>query len=170
MVKLCEDGKIHRINGEIGMLYKDIDLRNDEVYLQLYELFQGDTEKGSPPAYRFYIKKIDDETTVGKCSFRIGNSGDIMYGGNIGYDIDEPYRGNKYSLKACTLLFQLAQMHHMETVLITCRPENKASRRICELLGAKLEGIVDLPEDDYNYQRGARVHCIYKVNTYSSFK
>ncbi|MCL2776030.1 MAG: GNAT family N-acetyltransferase [Oscillospiraceae bacterium] len=76
--------------------------------------------------------------------YRIGDNTNrhIKYGGNIGYDIDEPYRGSKYSLKACKLLLILAKQHDMKSVYITCDPENRASRRVCELLGAEYTGRV----------------------------
>ncbi len=39
------------------------------------------------------------------CYFRIGYSEGLFFGGHIGYTIDEKYRGNHYSAKACKLLF-----------------------------------------------------------------
>jgi len=146
-------------------MFKDIKLSDNEIYLELYQALDGDDD--NPPAYRFCIKTHRDNNIVGRCSFRVGDTRNrhIKYGGNIGYDIDEPHRGNKYSLKACRLLLLLAESHGMKSVYITCAPENKASRRICELLGADFVGILDLPEDDYNYiNNGRRQHCVYEIN------
>jgi tagatose 1,6-diphosphate aldolase len=44
-----------------------------------------------------------------------------------------------------------------------CRPENSASRRTCEMVGAELADIVDLPEDHNMYQRGYRQVCRYRL-------
>lgn len=143
----------------------DIKLSDEDIYLELDK--QSGAEGDHPPSYLFSIKKTKDNVTVGKCSFRVGDSDNrhIKYGGNIGYEIDEPFRGNKYSLKACKLLLALARSYNMKSVLITCAPENKASRRICALLGARLITILDLPEDDYNYiKHGTKQHCVYKLD------
>ena len=144
-------------------MFKEIKPGDDEIYLEIYQLLDGDDD--NPPTYRFCIKTHGDNNIVGRCSFRVGDDDNrhIKYGGNIEYDIDEPYRGNKYSLKACKLLLTLAKQHDMTSVYITCDPENSASRRICELLEAKFITILDLPEDDYNYiNNGRKQHCIYE--------
>ncbi|MCL2775200.1 MAG: GNAT family N-acetyltransferase [Oscillospiraceae bacterium] len=143
---------------------KDIKLADDEIYSEIYQLLDGDGD--NPPTYRLCIKTLSDNNIVGRCSFRVGDNTNrhIKYGGNIGYDIDEPYRGNKYSLKACKLLLVLAKSHGMTSVYITCDPGNNASRRICELLETNFVGILDLPEDDYNYiNNGTKQHCIYEI-------
>ena len=144
-------------------MFADIKLADSEIYLEIAELIDGDGD--NPVTYRFHIKNIDDKR-IGGCSFRAGDSCNkhIKYGGNIGYDIDEAYRGNKYSLKACKLLLLLAKSHNMQSVRITCNPENKASRRIAELLGASYTAVLDLPEDDYNYiNNGTKQHCVYEM-------
>jgi len=141
-------------------IFNNIKLSNNEIY----QASDGDND--NPPTYRFCIKKHNDNGIVGRCSFRVGDTGNqhIKYGGNIGYDIDEPYRGNKYSLKACKLLRIFAKTHGMQSVYITCDLGNKASRRICELLGANFVTILDLPEDDYNYiNNGVKQHCVYEM-------
>jgi len=146
-------------------MVKDIKLSDNEIYLELYKL--ADSNNDNPQTYRFCIKTHSDNNIVGRCSFRVGDTGNrhIKYGGNIGYDIDEPYRGNKYSLKAYKLLLILAKSHGMKSVYITCDPGNKASRRICELLGADFVGVLDLPEDNYNYiNSGRRQHCVYEMD------
>jgi tagatose 1,6-diphosphate aldolase len=60
-----------------------------------------------------------------------------LYGGNLSYDVDEGYRGHKYAARGSRLLFPLARRHGLKSLLITCAPDNTASRRTCELLGAR---------------------------------
>ena len=146
-------------------VFKNIKLADDEIYLEIYQSSDGDGD--NPPAHRFFIKTRGNDDVVGRCSFRVGDTSNrhIKYGGNIGYDIDERCRGNKYSLKACKLLLILAKSHGMNSVYITCDPENTASRRICELLGADFVAMLDLPEDDYNYiNNGRKQHCVYEMS------
>lgn len=147
-------------------LFRDIKLMDDEICLEIYELRNENEDGDNPPTYRLNIKTNAENKVVGRCSFRVGNSSNrhIKYGGNVGYDVDKPHRGNKYSLKACRLLLLLANSHRMKSVTITCAPENMASRRICELLGANLVSILDLPKDDYNYiNHGTTQHYVYEI-------
>ena len=59
-------------------------------------------------------------------------------------------------------MFELAKMHKMNYLIITCNPENYASRKTCEYAGGKLESIIDLPTDNDMYLEGHRQKCIYK--------
>ena len=144
------------------MFYNTDDLRTDEIYLKLIETVDENKEKGYVPAYVFKICRTVDDSEVGNCNLRVGHNKNTYYGGNIGYGIDAPYRGNHYAGKACLLLFELAKRHKMEYILITCSPENIASRKSCEFAGCKLEGIVELPPDNDRYLAGDRQQCIYK--------
>ena len=144
------------------MFHNTDDLRTDEIYLKLTETLGENKEKGYVLAYCFTICRTCDDTEVGICNLRVGHNRNTYYGGNIGYGIDEPYRGNHYAGKACLLLFELAKRHQMEYLLITCSPENIASRKSCEFAGCILECIVDLPPDNDRYLEGDRQKCIYR--------
>ena len=95
------------------------DLKTDEIFLKLIKAADADTEKGYVPAYYFKICLISDKTEVGHCDLRIGYNERLYFGGNIGYEVYEPYRGNYYAGKACLLLFNLARKHSMEYRLHT---------------------------------------------------
>ncbi len=100
---------------------------------------------------------------MGTCDLRIGHNESVYYGGNIGYRVEEPYRGRHYAGKACLLLFELAQRHGMEYVIITCNPDNYPSRKTCEWLGGELLEITELPEDnDMRVEDGETHKCIYR--------
>ena len=92
----------------------------------------------------------------------VGKLSNLYYGGNIGYSIDEEYRGHYYAAKACLLLFELAKMHQLEYVIITCNPDNYASRKTCEYVGCELLEIVELPENNDMREAGETEKCIYK--------
>ena len=47
----------------------------------------------------------------------------------------------------------------MSRLWITCNPDNLASRRTCERLGAKLVETVPIPKTHTFYQRGERAKC-----------
>lgn len=102
-----------------------------------------------------------DGRKIGECNLRVGHNDKIYLGGNIGYQIDENFRGHHYAAKACELLFALAREHELGYLIITCEPNNIASLRTCERLGGTLLEIADIPETSDMYQAGIR-----KVNVY----
>ena len=88
----------------------------------------------------------------------------IVYGGHIGYNVEPAFRGHHYAERACRLLFPLAQSHEMTTLWLTTIPDNYASRRTCERLGARLVEIVPLPKDNDQYAIGDREKCRYRID------
>ena len=138
-------------------------LVNDDIELRLYKMVEGDAPKGLVPAYHFAIcDKQGNE--VGACCLRIGYNEKTYYGGNIGYQVYEAYRGHHYAGKACLLLFELAKMHQMDYVIITCAPDNVASRKTCEYVGGHFVNIVELPKDnDMRINDGKTEVCIYRI-------
>lgn len=138
------------------------DLHDSEIRLVLRETRAAVPEKNYVPAYSFDIELLDG-THVGECSLRVGHNRLTYFGGNIGYGIDEPFRGHRYASKACRLLFELAIMHNMDYVLITCSVDNPASSRSIQLAGGMLLATEDVPEDLEQYKRGSKRVLVYKV-------
>ncbi len=136
-------------------------LQNDEINLVLERTADGNEEKWWVPAYHFAICN-QDGIKMGVCDLRIGHNDKLYYGGNIGYRVDEKYRGHHYAGKACLLLFELAKMHQLEYVIITCNPDNYASRKTCEYAGGELLETVELPADNDMREDGETEKCIFK--------
>lgn len=136
-------------------------LEDEEIYLDLVKTTSTDPDKNWLPAYYFTIRLKSGEK-IGYCDLRIGYNQNVYYGGNIGYGVHTNFRGHHYAGKACRLLFLLAKKHGMDYLIITCDPDNIASRRTCEYVGGILQEIVDLPEENDMYQEGARQKCIYR--------
>ena len=146
------------------MFFNTDDLNDGEVYLKLNRTAEENIEKGYVPAYHFEITRVIDNVGLGWCDLRVGHNDNTYYGGNIGYEVYEDYRGHHYAGKACILLFNLAKKHNLETVIITCSPENTASRKTCEFAGGILEKIVDVPEWHDMYKDGRRRTCRYVID------
>ena len=137
-------------------------LKNEEIQLLLEKTVEADPAKDWLPAYHFSICDMAGNR-MGTCDLRIGHNESVYYGGNIGYRVEEPYRGRHYAGKACLLLFELAKRHGMEYIIITCNPENVPSRKTCEWLGGELLEIAELPEDSEQRRLTGESHrCIYK--------
>ena len=138
------------------------DLKTEEITLRLDHTFPGDPVRNWVPAYYFDILDHIGKK-VGICDLRIGHNEGLYYGGNIGYAVDEPYRGRHYAAKACKLLFGLARRHKLGYVIITTQSTNLPSRRTCELLGGRLLEIAELPADnDMRVNDGHTHECIYR--------
>lgn len=128
----------------------------------------GDELAGRCPGYYFWMRLRPEFSPVvpmaGTLSFRVSESDQVrLYSGHIGYGVFVPARGHHYAERACRLLFPLARKHGMSELIITCNPDNLASRRTCERLGAELLEIVDLPRDNLLYRKGDRQKCRYRV-------
>ena len=137
------------------------DLTTEEIALRLDRASQARPDRGWVPAYYFTIC-LPDGTPVGGCDLRIGHTRKTYLGGNIGYHVDELFRGHRYASKACLLLLRLAKRHGMDHLYITCPVENHASARTCELAGGKLVEIADVPEDNDMYAEGIRRVKIFR--------
>ena len=151
---------IHK--GEVMFFNTDF-LKSEEIYLKLEKVTEENHEKNYVPAYHFKICTLNGEE-IGECDLRIGYNENTYYGGNIGYSIKEEYRGNHFAGKASLLLFELAKRHNMEYLIITCDPENLASRKTCEYIGCEFTEIVKLPENSEEYILGEREKCVYRIN------
>jgi predicted acetyltransferase len=140
--------------------FLDYDCLSDgDINLLLYEKASADAVKGYVPAYKYTI--VINGFPAGKCDIRIGDNENTWYGGHIGYEIFPQFRGHYYAAKACRLLKEVAIAHGMTQVYISSNPENTASRRTAEYIGAKLIKVIKLPEDQEMYLLGERKKCIY---------
>lgn len=138
-------------------------LSDGEVDVVLYEKSNGDEIRGFSPEYKFHILLHESDTIIGHINLRLGNAEKIMkYIGHIGYGIDEQYRGNKYAAKACELIKDVAIKNEMKKVIITCNPDNYASRKTCENIGAKLIEVINIPETSDAYSPSEVQKCRYE--------
>ena len=143
------------------MFFDTTFLKSDEIQLLLEKTVEGNEEKGWVPAYHFAICNLEG-TKMGDCDLRLGHNDKLYFGGNIGYRVDEQYRGHHYAGKACLLLFELAKKHELEYLIISCNPDNYPSKKTCEYAGGELLEIVELPPDSDMRERGETEKCIYR--------
>ena len=92
------------------------------LFKKEYEMIKGDLltlsciklEPGNEyeiPYYWYDIILNETKEIIGKISIRIGHNYHSYFNGNIGYEIDEPYRGHHYALEACKMVFAVAKAH-----------------------------------------------------------
>jgi predicted acetyltransferase len=128
----------------------------------------GESHRENIPSYHFWMKLTGPDAPVkiaGGIGLRIGNTQNIRnYIGHIGYNVYPPARGQHLAERATRLLYPLARRHGLKTLWITCNPENQASRRTCERLGAILVDTVEVPTTNELYSRGEVRKCRYRVD------
>jgi len=93
---------------------------------------------------------------------RIGYTEGLYYGGNIGYTIDEKYRGNGYAFIAYKLVKEVVKAHKTNLLNITNSEDNIPSIRVCQKLGAKYIHTVYLPETNDMREDGRDYNNIWK--------
>lgn len=137
------------------------DLTDGELRLICFRKDPADPVKRWVPAYHFYITKGSEK--VGRISLRVGYCPGLYVGGNIGYGVDEQYRGRGYAGRACKLLLPVLKYHKMPVALITNDINNTASRRVCEKLGLRFVRQMDIPMENDMYKNGTHRANIYAM-------
>ena len=137
------------------------------IKLRLLRYTLGTPYVGELPSYFFSIRLAKAPyTDLGRCDLRVGWADAILYAGNIGYRIFESHRGSGYAGRATKLLLSFACELMMEEVLITCDPDNLASRKTLErILPHRYEGIVQVAENTPSYNNGDRAKCLFYYQT-----
>ena len=113
--------------------------------------------------YGIYLH--DTDIRIGFTDLRVGKNDELYYAGNIGYQIYPRYRGHSYAYEASKLLLHTAREEFgMDELIITCSPDNPASRRTIEKLGGELIETADVPAWHWLYRRGETVKRIYRFD------
>jgi predicted acetyltransferase len=119
-------------------------LTSGEVTLRFVRMVPGDPSRDFVPYYHFRIVAADG-SDVGHINFRVGDTEHVrFFAGHIGFQILEPFRGHRHALHACHAIAPLVRTLY-ETVIITCDPDNVASMRTIERLGASFIDEVTAP-------------------------
>ena len=134
-----------------------------EITIVLKGVYAREDDVGIKRTYRYDIKLYGEDVTVGYVDLRVGDSEYLFYMGHIGYRIEEEYRGHHYAEKAVRLVLNQARKEKMETVIITCSPENIASYKTITNLKAKLLGTYNVPEWHELYKYGELSKCVFEL-------
>ena len=136
------------------------ELVDDDLELVLVRRYPGDPEKAHVPEYIFEMRHTGCAEIIGEIRLRIGALPDYI--GHLTYSVLPEHRGRRYAARSCRLVASLARRHGMDEMVITCLPDNVASRRTCELAGAEFAGIVKVPSEGVDaYHRNVDCKCRY---------
>jgi predicted acetyltransferase len=118
------------------------------------------------PTYHFRMTHADTAEDMGRINLRAQTNDTIeRYAGHIGYAVQKEHRGHHYAARSVLLLLPLVRRLAIDPLWITCNDVNLASRRSCELAGAELIDIVDVPPSYVGYAFGDRRKCRYRLRT-----
>lgn len=145
------------------MFFTTKEYYGSRLKLVLKTTAEANKHKGYVPAYYFDICLLDN-TRIGCCDLRVGHNSNTYLGGNIGYIIDEAYRGNHYALEASQILVSIAQAHNLKYLMISCEYNNYASSKTCIALKAKFIEEVVLAKECKMYEDGSRIIKIFKLD------
>ena len=123
-------------------------------------LFPDDIFDVPTVVYDVYDQAVDK--IVGRIEYRHETGRDLTYYGNVGYLIYQKYRGQGYAYRACLALLEILDSS-IETVYITCNPDNIASKKTIEKLGASYIGLVDVAVDHELYKYGETQKEVYLI-------
>lgn len=138
-------------------------LKDQELELVLVETKQGDGTIYNATYYLFDM--MVGGQRAGYIRLRVDDTWFIQtYQGHIGYAVEPEFRGHHYSERACRLILPLAKTHGLNTIWITCNPDNIASRRNIERLGATLVEVVKAPINSEYYKIGIRAKCRFRLD------
>lgn len=141
-------------------------LRDGELSIQIRKCVPENPKEQWLPMYIYSIR-IDD-APVGEISLRVGYNEQVYFGGNIGFAVDEAYRGNGYAPRACKLIFEVARAHQMPMLAISNEYRNTGSMRVCEKLGMRYMRTVELPEHNDMRTKNHLYENIYFIELFGS--
>ena len=133
----------------------------DIVSLRLLETIEGNGDE--LPFYWWSIMENATGANIGKISLRLGHNYHSYWNGDVGYEVDEPYRGNHYAAIALKLVLPIAKAHGMDHLFVSCDENNAASYRTIERCGGKLLEISYPPKDWIYYRPGLPLKRIYRI-------
>ena len=126
--------------------------------LVILEEVKDHLPKGFDP-YTIFLIMVDDNE-VGRLVLRSGDESSRYFDGHIGYTIDEEYRGHNYAYQACLLLKEYVTE---KSLIITCDPNNIASKKTIEKLGCEYIETKPVPKSLKKYfSKDELEKCIYR--------
>ncbi len=138
-------------------------LVDGDLELILAKKVPANPAKKHAPYYLFEMRRAGGGPKIGRVSFRVDSARRLRCPGHLGYRVNKRYRGRQYAARSCRLLFSLARAHGLKALWITCDPKNMASRRTCELVGARYRETVRVPTEHEMYRQGARHVRRYRI-------
>lgn len=138
----------------MNLVHKDISLELDSISPANYST-------NFSPSENYSINYKSEK--VGTLRFRIGQNKQLLfYAGQVGYEIEEAFRGNRYATKAMLAILPHC-FKYFPSIFITCNEDNIASIKTIEALPHEFLGVVLIPRNNIMYAEGDRTKRRYRL-------
>jgi len=130
-------------------------MRDGELRVVLVSREPGLPDKGWVPWYHFELHVDGHEGAIGHVNLRVGDTGHVTtFAGHIGYSVEQGWRGRRFAARGARMVIAFGHSLGIQTIWITSDPDNPASLRTLEILGAERVDVVDVPPGTEMYERG----------------
>ena len=137
-------------------------VKGDALSLSLISFTPGNGPE--LPFYWWSIVENDSGREVGKISLRLDHNYHSYWNGNVGYEVNEEFRGRHYAAMALQMVLPIAKAHGMKEIHVTCDEDNAASYKTIERVGGRLLEISFPPKDFIYYQDNGIRKRVYVIN------
>ncbi|MDX9691751.1 MAG: GNAT family N-acetyltransferase [Acholeplasmataceae bacterium] len=137
-------------------------IKGDTLTLKLIETCVGDDKVIPFYYYDVYLNSLS--SAIGKISIRIGHNEHSYINGNVGYEIEETFRGYGYAKLAVEMTYEIAKFHGMTHLIISCGEDNHSSKRVINKLGGIHIETIAPPKNYVFYYDGIPKHSIYRID------
>jgi tagatose 1,6-diphosphate aldolase len=139
------------------------ELVDGDLMLRLREAAPSRPSERWAAGWTYDFVDVATGTKAGGIQLRFADTEELLfYGGHIGYDVDEGFRGRRFAARGVRLLLPIARQAGMTELWITCDPDNPASSRSIEIAGGEFVEVVDIPEYSRSHRKGRRQSCRYR--------
>lgn len=114
----------------------------------------------------FALRLEQQNTYIGHIQLNNGRTDEeVLYWGNVGYSVDQKYRGHRYAYRAFKLILPIARYMGMKEIWLTINPDNFASQKTALLAGAKFVDTLLIPKTHSIYKvEKDKVNCRYRLS------
>lgn len=113
--------------------------------------------------YYIFLMKVNNEI-VGRMTLREGSCEERYYDGHIGYTVEPEFRGHYYAYQGVQLIKPIALKLVFKELIITCSPNNLASKKTILKLQAQYLETVEIPKKyRKDFEAGETIKEVYLI-------
>jgi len=140
----------------------------DKLYGDIVDLNLSLTKRGTSsykfPTYCFDIVLHNSSTVIGSVVYSVVPDSFEGHNDNVSLSLKEGYNLKSVKYECCQLIKKVAKFHESKILYLTCPPDDFATRKVFESLGAILKEIKTFTFLDDDGVRKTKENCIWIWN------